>query len=469
MTDQDTAGRRVVVVLGMHRSGTSLLAAILSALGVDLGDRLLRAPVPDNAMGYWEHEGIVAAQEAILAALGRDWHLPQGTLPFPPGWPARDDVRAERARLRAILVTETARAGPGGGAAPWGFKDPRTMRLLPLWRDLFAELGLRPAYVLAIRHPSAVAGSLASRDAMPPARAELLWLQHTLDALAECGSDLAAVVPYDRWFDDPVGLARGLARRLGLQWTDEEGGAGASSEAAVRTLVRDDLRHNRPDRTEARLPGIDTLYAALAEAAPAPPDAGLSDPWFAFRARAEATYAAWAEDADAALERGRRLAAALAAEEAAHAAEREAHGATRAHALTEKEAAEAHFADERERARAYLATERERAAAFARDLARLQQLYADCLRERDSARRIANAFVADPAATLDASWNAASFRPFRAAARLADRITGRPARAIPRYDTPEAYAEALAALYRSDSWELAGPIRVLARRLRRRR
>src|ERR1700690_93442 len=66
------AGSTALVVLGMHRSGTSALTGMLHHLGVALGSRLMAAS-PDNPRGYWEHSDIVATHERLMAALGWGW------------------------------------------------------------------------------------------------------------------------------------------------------------------------------------------------------------------------------------------------------------------------------------------------------------------------------------------------------------------------------------------------------------
>src|SRR5215510_8648831 len=64
--------RPIVVVLGMHRSGTSLLANLLTALGVDLGGNLLPADA-NNQAGYWEQQEIYHTQDALLEQLSGNW------------------------------------------------------------------------------------------------------------------------------------------------------------------------------------------------------------------------------------------------------------------------------------------------------------------------------------------------------------------------------------------------------------
>ena len=60
----------IVCILGMHRSGTSLLARMLNLMGVSLGpEQFLMQPTIDNPKGYWEHDEIVGLNNEILRRL----------------------------------------------------------------------------------------------------------------------------------------------------------------------------------------------------------------------------------------------------------------------------------------------------------------------------------------------------------------------------------------------------------------
>ncbi len=214
----DRSARRVAVIVGMHRSGTSLLARLLDGLGVAFGPGVMTRSVPDNEGGYWEHSDIVAAQEALLDdVLDRPWHRARGLEPLAGDWWKSAEVLPYRLALTAVLERECA-------PAPhlFGFKDPRTARLLPLWLDIFRETGFEPAFVLATRAPDAVAGSLHRRQNMPPALGRLLWLQHTLEAVSQLDGSVRAVVDYDELLADPGTVLRRLSLSLELPEPDEE-------------------------------------------------------------------------------------------------------------------------------------------------------------------------------------------------------------------------------------------------------
>lgn len=205
---------RLILVLGMHRSGTSLLARSLAALGAATGTDLLAEPVPDNPHGYFEHAGVLRLHQRLLRALGRDPALPEAVLPLPAGWQEHPATR-RAARDLATLLAEERRALPPGAEA-LVIKDPRTALLLPLWQEVAARLGIPWRAVLALRAPGAVAASLLARDDIPPARAEALWLRHLAEALRHAGDHLALIQPYEALLAAPAAAAAQLAATLAL-------------------------------------------------------------------------------------------------------------------------------------------------------------------------------------------------------------------------------------------------------------
>lgn len=190
--------KTAIVTLGMHRSGTSLGMSVLDALGVPVGSRLIEA-ARSNPAGFYEHTEVVAIQEKLLSQLGRVWHGPTGTHPFPDGWLARADVQQARKDLGALIKAEFAANGD-----IWGFKDPRTARFLPLWDQVFADQGITARYILMMRHPDTVAQSLLRHNGVDPSRGQLIWLQHNLDAVEGAGDALACVLNFDRLVSDPT-------------------------------------------------------------------------------------------------------------------------------------------------------------------------------------------------------------------------------------------------------------------------
>lgn len=196
----------LVVVLGMHRSGTSALTKGLECLGVDLGKNLM-PPGPDNPKGYYEDLEFHRLNDEMLQAAGHRWNhvgaLAAGRLETMDG--------GSFFRRAAELVS--ARAGAG---SPRGLKDPRACLLLPFWKRVFDAAGVRARYVVVFRHPASVAASLMRRDGASEVRCAYLWVTYNAAILAEVGAEESLAVDYDDLLREPGNQIGRLARFLEL-------------------------------------------------------------------------------------------------------------------------------------------------------------------------------------------------------------------------------------------------------------
>lgn len=172
---RNTSSKHWLIILGMHRSGTSALAGSLATSGVEFGQQLMAAQPTINAKGFWEHLECYAINEQLLAELSANWFFP-----FPiaaqlaAGWQPSPDLQT---RMRNFLLSEEFAT-----TTLCGLKDPRLCVLLPVWQPLFQELNHTVTYVLISRHPAEIAQSLATRDHMSPIHTEWLWREHQLYA-----------------------------------------------------------------------------------------------------------------------------------------------------------------------------------------------------------------------------------------------------------------------------------------------
>jgi hypothetical protein len=143
-----------VMVVGMHRSGTSFLTGSLQQAGLELGNH--SAWNPHNLKGNRENLEIVAFHDALLAARGCAWdNPPTARLKWTP---------EEQQQARQLIADYQ-------GVPRWGFKDPRSLLVVDGWLDLIPDL----KFVGIFRHPTAVAQSLAARGGMPLEQALKLW------------------------------------------------------------------------------------------------------------------------------------------------------------------------------------------------------------------------------------------------------------------------------------------------------
>ncbi len=224
--------KELIVVLGMHRSGTSVVTRGLQALGVDLGENLMPPREGDNERGFFEDLDIFNLNERIFATLGTTWHAV-----CPIDVRAFSDIRLDGFKLEAIDILNSRLKS----AKVWAFKDPRTCRLLPFWQEVFAHLGLNCHYLLVNRNPISVAKSLAARNGFPAAKSYLLWVEHVLGAVKGSAGHPRLVVDYDRVMEAPAAQLQRLGRWLGASAADLS--ESAIADYAARFLA-DDLRHS---------------------------------------------------------------------------------------------------------------------------------------------------------------------------------------------------------------------------------
>lgn len=216
----------------MHRSGTSAIARGLKALAVDLGDNFFDH-APDNPTGYWEDKTIVGLSQRVLEELRITW---DDTSPIAPERFHHHRIRL--LKLKAVRYFKEAFAG----VPLWGFKDPRTIRLLPFWRGALQDAGIDDAYVVAIRHPMSVAASLYRRQEIPLAKANLLWLLHNVPYLHQLRDKPFVVVDYDRIAERPREELSRIALQLCLP---SPNGRGEDEVERFATEFLDEkLRHN---------------------------------------------------------------------------------------------------------------------------------------------------------------------------------------------------------------------------------
>jgi hypothetical protein len=215
-----------IIVLGMHRSGTSMLAGLLhlhgAYVGRSIGYRF------DNPKGFWEHRDVMEMNIHILNCFGLSWDLP---FFMPPGWQTRisDLEKARDQIIEEFLKHEL-----------WVLKEPRLCHLFPWWRDAFLAQGAEIFLIVALRHPVAVAKSLEKRD-MPREQALLAWCRHIIAAEEGSRGLPRIIIDYNALLKTPQeGITR-IAKFFGLPLHEPE-------QDALNSFVEPSLRHHDPDK-----------------------------------------------------------------------------------------------------------------------------------------------------------------------------------------------------------------------------
>ncbi|ADC61191.1 sulfotransferase family protein [Allochromatium vinosum] len=241
--------KKIVVVFGSGRSGTSLLTQLLATMGLSISENLLGGHV-ENPDGFFEDIDLLELNKNIIAELGFSPFLP-----FPADWlehnaatqfvkPARDLLEKKVTASKNTLVV----------------KDPRFSVLLPFWAKIFKLLNIFPIYILSVRHPSATANSLVKQapNAIFPALAELIWLSRTCDALWHVSGN-CFIAHYEEILEQTEQFCTAIAHYL-EDFGIEDITAHGLSDSKV---VKERLNRSSALRNEAVNPLVSVLYSQL--------------------------------------------------------------------------------------------------------------------------------------------------------------------------------------------------------------
>jgi hypothetical protein len=224
-----------LVVLGMHRSGTSVITRALNLLGVDLGvEQHMHKPRADNPSGFWENGNVVALNDELLSRHGGTWDEPPV---LPPYWQFAPELEDCRRRARELIRTEF-------GLSPhWGWKDPRTCLTLPFWKQFLDPM----SYIICLRNPVDVARSLQARDGFATEKSLNLWLLYTEAALVHTAGQRRLFLFYEDFMADRSQELHRLAAFLGPAALAKHGEANRSLD----DFIKSDLRHHQTSLLDA--------------------------------------------------------------------------------------------------------------------------------------------------------------------------------------------------------------------------
>ena len=229
------------LVIGCHRSGTSLITRCLSAMGLTLADDLIPAQ-PDNPRGFWEDAGVTAFNETLLNAFQCDWNS--------VNFAKLDNIRGQRVnrwREKArVLIQDHYPADSN-----FVIKDPKFSLLMPFWQEVFDELEIDTRYLLTYRPPLSVAASLKARNGFSREKSVLIWLAYNHACLKSIPkASPVSVVSYDLFMQHPVDQCERIQRQLGINNVDWP-----SLSTFLNDFTDPSLRHHQADG-QVPLPGF---------------------------------------------------------------------------------------------------------------------------------------------------------------------------------------------------------------------
>ncbi len=248
--------RSLILVLGMHRSGTSAITRVLNIAGSVLPPDLMEAS-PENEAGYWESKEVVAANDAFFESLGMAYH---SISPMPDGFETMAEASTLRERIHNLLEQTPHQKS-------LLIKDPRISRLLPIWKAVAREADHDIKIVFMLRNPLEVMDSLDLRGNISPEKAGFSWLQHNLEAEYHSRGLPRVFVGYSKLLDD----WRSQLKRIQTALGEFIPGPDAEAAALIDSFLQAGLRHHaHSDRELVWDPRsnrwIEEAYQALSEA-----------------------------------------------------------------------------------------------------------------------------------------------------------------------------------------------------------
>ena len=213
MSNTNKKQGRLIIVLGMHRSGTSAVTRGLQVVGASLGGNLYPAMAGVNEKGFWEDIELNSLDNEILKTIDSDWfHLA----------PINDfDLQNLRRKGYILKAAELLRRKVEATEI-FAFKDPRAAKLLPFWNEVIDHLQLDANYLIVLRNPLSVVKSLEKRDGFAPEHGYLLWLGHVLESLYSSAERTRIVVNYDQLMHSPDREVARIADAFNLQINAKE-------------------------------------------------------------------------------------------------------------------------------------------------------------------------------------------------------------------------------------------------------
>jgi len=220
----------------MHRSGTSALMGVLKAFSVEIGSGVsgFIKPSFDNQKGFFELLDIVNLNDRIFSSLRSSW---DSLYSLPENWWKRREIDEYRKEISEIIKTNFEDAGI------ISIKDPRLCRLLPLWSEIFEELGIKPYFIVPLRNPLEIANSLKTRDGFTLEKSLLLWMTYMLDAEFYSRKYPRVFITYNGLLNDTANTINSVSRILNINFPKSY----EDCREEIAQFLDSGLRHHNQD------------------------------------------------------------------------------------------------------------------------------------------------------------------------------------------------------------------------------
>jgi len=217
-----------IIILGMHRSGTSMLSGMLDRLGIAMGEDQPGRQV-SNPMGHFEDGDLLSLNELILSQTGGSWDNP------PPAAQIQNQAALLDDKIQKIIFDKQ----DANQDQDWGWKDPRTCLTINLYLPY-----LRNPYIIwSQRDPDSISSSLWVRNKMPEHQAKKLtehYQQQISDFLRDHPEVPVLRISYQDVIDQPETWINKVVNFLDLEVDEDQ-----LVRAAEFILPQEDIKRER--------------------------------------------------------------------------------------------------------------------------------------------------------------------------------------------------------------------------------
>lgn len=203
--------KQIVFVIGMHRSGTSMITNILSIGGVYIGedDKLLSNSNSGNIWGFNENLELMKNNYELFHTYEADWNDIDNIDPKNSKIISNDTLIKKNKGLLKKLLKKSSTIG---------FKDPKTSLLLPFWKEATKEYDVK--WIYTIREPIEVAHSLKNRNDLEIEEGLSLWEKYNKACLSFAEDNDIFVADYKDFLDNTITETIRFYKYLGIEVTD---------------------------------------------------------------------------------------------------------------------------------------------------------------------------------------------------------------------------------------------------------
>ena len=243
---------QALMVLGMHRAGTSAVTRTINLLGADLPDNLL-GENQSNPLGHWESNDVIALNDAMLASASSSW---DDVFDFDDRWFKSHIASHWKLKIASFVKLQLV------NSPLFVLKDPRLCLLFPIWAEAFSDLGVDLQCIIPFRNPVEVARSLSQRDFasrpasfIPAQYGYLLWMRYVLAAERFTRGLSRTFLSFDDLLVNWQLEVSRMGDQLGLIWPNQDR---ATRQKISLFLSREHKHHEAGNVKEAN--GLEPIF-----------------------------------------------------------------------------------------------------------------------------------------------------------------------------------------------------------------